>query len=46
MNVLALGLGNLGGPDVLIILLIVLIFFGAKKLLDLARGLGTKRERI
>jgi sec-independent protein translocase protein TatA len=40
MNLLALGLGNFGGPDVLIILLIVLILFGAKKLPDLARGLG------
>jgi sec-independent protein translocase protein TatA len=40
MNILALGLGNFGGPDVLIILLIVLILFGAKKLPDLARGLG------
>jgi sec-independent protein translocase protein TatA len=40
MNVLALGFGNFGGPDVLIILLIVLILFGAKKLPDLARGLG------
>jgi sec-independent protein translocase protein TatA len=40
MNVLAVGFGNFGGPDVLIILLIVLILFGAKKLPDLARGLG------
>ena len=40
MNILALGFGNFGGPDVLIILLIVLILFGAKKLPDLARGLG------
>jgi sec-independent protein translocase protein TatA len=40
MNVLALGFGNFGGPDVLVILLIVLILFGAKKLPDLARGLG------
>ena len=40
MNILALGLGNFGGPDVLVILLIVLILFGAKKLPDLARGLG------
>jgi sec-independent protein translocase protein TatA len=40
VNVLALGFGNFGGPDVLIILLIVLILFGAKKLPDLARGLG------
>jgi sec-independent protein translocase protein TatA len=40
MNILALGFGNFGGPDVLIILLIVLVLFGAKKLPDLARGLG------
>jgi sec-independent protein translocase protein TatA len=31
---------NLGGPDLLIILLIVLVLFGAKKLPELARGLG------
>jgi sec-independent protein translocase protein TatA len=40
VNILALGFGNFGGPDVLMILLIVLILFGAKKLPDLARGLG------
>jgi sec-independent protein translocase protein TatA len=40
MNILAFGIGNLGGPDLLIILLIVLVLFGAKKLPDLARGLG------
>ena len=40
MNILALGFGNFGGPDVLMILLIVLILFGSKKLPDLARGLG------
>jgi sec-independent protein translocase protein TatA len=40
VNILALGFGNFGGPDVLIILLIVLILFGAKKLPDLARSLG------
>jgi sec-independent protein translocase protein TatA len=40
MNILALGIGNLGGPDLLIILLIVLVLFGAKKLPDLARGLA------
>jgi sec-independent protein translocase protein TatA len=31
---------NLGGPDVLIILAIVLFLFGGKKLPELARGLG------
>src|SRR5690606_29442573 len=32
--------GNLFGPDTLIIFLIILIFFGAKKLPELARSLG------
>jgi sec-independent protein translocase protein TatA len=40
MNTLALGLGNLAGPDLLIILSIVLILFGAKKLPALARSMG------
>src|SRR5208282_3240621 len=40
MNILALGIGNLGGPGLFIILLIVLVLFGAKKLPDLARSLG------
>ena len=31
---------NLAGPDLLIILLIVLVLFGAKKLPELARGMG------
>jgi sec-independent protein translocase protein TatA len=40
MDILAFGFGNLGGPDLFIILLIVLVLFGAKKLPELARGLG------
>jgi sec-independent protein translocase protein TatA len=39
MNALAT-LFNLGGPDLIIILVIVLLLFGAKKLPELARGLG------
>src|ERR1041384_5382322 len=31
---------NLGGPDLLVILLIILVLFGAKKLPELARGMG------
>jgi sec-independent protein translocase protein TatA len=33
-------LGGLGGQEVLLILLVILIFFGAKKIPELARGLG------
>lgn len=40
MNFLAFGFGNLGGPDLFVILLIVLVLFGAKRLPELARGLG------
>jgi TatA/E family protein of Tat protein translocase len=52
MNILAFGIGNLGGPDLFIILLIVLVLFGAKNLPDLARSIGQsmnefrKLERI
>jgi sec-independent protein translocase protein TatA len=34
-------LPNLGGPDLIIILLIILVLFGAKKLPELAKGLGS-----
>ncbi|MGK0186569.1 MAG: sec-independent protein translocase protein TatA [Verrucomicrobiales bacterium] len=34
------GLGPLGGPEILLIVLVVLLLFGAKKLPDLARGMG------
>ncbi len=32
--------GNLGTGEIILILLIVLIFFGAKKIPELAQGLG------
>jgi sec-independent protein translocase protein TatA len=35
-----LAIFNLGGGDIILILAIVLILFGAKKLPELARGLG------
>ena len=33
-------MGNLGGTEIFLIVFVVLFFFGAKKLPDLARGLG------
>jgi len=39
MNIVA-SLFNLSGPDLIIILLVVLLLFGAKRLPELARGLG------
>lgn len=39
MNTLA-SLFNLGGPDLLVIFGIVLLLFGAKKLPELAKGMG------
>jgi len=39
MNIVA-SLFNLAGPDLIVILLVILIFFGAKRLPELARGLG------
>ena len=34
------GLGPLGGHEIILILLVVLLLFGAKKLPELARGMG------
>lgn len=31
---------NLGTPEILLILFVILIFFGAKKIPELAKGLG------
>ena len=39
MNILA-SFMNLAGPDLIVILLIILVLFGAKKLPELARGMG------
>ena len=39
MNIM-FGLFNLGGGEIILILLIVLILFGARKLPELAKGLG------
>ena len=33
-------ISNLAGPDMILILLVVLLLFGAKKLPELAKGMG------
>ena len=33
-------MGNIGATEIILILLVVLLFFGAKKLPELAQGLG------
>lgn len=33
-------ISNMGGYEILLILVVILIFFGAKKIPELARGLG------
>ena len=40
MNLMIGSILNLMGPDMMVILLIVLLLFGAKKLPELARGMG------
>src|SRR4029077_11793061 len=37
---------NLAGPDLIVILLIVLVLFGAKKLPELARGMGQAVKEV
>ena len=41
MTVTIASILNLVGPDMMVVLLIVLLLFGAKKLPELARGMGT-----
>jgi sec-independent protein translocase protein TatA len=31
---------NIGGPELLLILLVIFVFFGAKKIPEIAKGLG------
>ena len=33
-------MGNLGAPEILIIFLLILVFFGAKKIPEIAQGMG------
>ena len=45
MTLLA-SLMNLAGPDLIVLLLIVLVLFGAKRLPDLARGMGKAMKEL
>jgi sec-independent protein translocase protein TatA len=40
MNTIIASILNFAGPDMMVILLIVFLLFGAKKLPELARGMG------
>ena len=33
-------MGNIGGPEIILILLVIVVFFGAKKIPEIAKGLG------
>jgi sec-independent protein translocase protein TatA len=33
-------MGNLGGPEIILIILVIVVFFGAKKIPEIAKGLG------
>lgn len=39
-------MGRLGGPELIVILIIVLLLFGAKKLPELARSLGASMKEF
>ena len=39
-------LGNIGTPELIIILLVILLLFGAKRLPELARGLGKSMQEF
>jgi len=39
-------MSNLGSPEIIILAIIVLYFFGAKKLKEFARGLGESAREI
>jgi len=40
MNTTLLFIGGLGGGEIVLIVAVILIFFGAKKIPELAKGLG------
>lgn len=39
-------MGNLGSPELIVLAIIIVAFFGSQKLKDLARGLGESAKEI
>jgi sec-independent protein translocase protein TatA len=33
-------MGSIGGPELILIILVIVVFFGAKKIPEMAKGLG------
>lgn len=46
MNVSSLLAWTLGGPEILLLFLVIVLLFGAKKLPELARGLGKAKSEF
>ena len=46
MNDLLIFAWTLGGPEILLLFLVVVLLFGAKKLPELARGLGKAKSEF
>ena len=40
INILSILLFSIGGPEIILILFVILLLFGAKKIPELARGMG------
>ena len=39
-------LRNIGGPEILLVVLVIVLFFGARKLPELARSIGASAKEL